>query len=156
MVTSFVPPRDTEAYRWWERGAEAEAQARRDGRSKATLDLLDVVDGLGQHHRDWSAARLAMASYVIYAGHMPWWQQLRLWWSMWWRSRPPRRQRKRHLRRAVLEAEVCPAHGDAGCVLCSASADGATRHCSGCDFFAETGMHWDTCPNRVKEAQWGK
>lgn len=46
----------------------------------------------------------------------------------------------------------CVAHGTERCERCHrnpstcATADG---RCSGCVVYAETGMHWDTCPNRT-------
>lgn len=52
-----------------------------------------------------------------------------------------------------LEAR-CSAHGQSLCVLCArnpgscgqSTADGAV---AGCGMWVETGMHWDTCPNRI-------
>lgn len=46
----------------------------------------------------------------------------------------------------------CPAHGDPACALCSRIAeddleDGSCRHCG---YYAGTGMHWDTCPGRIR------
>lgn len=46
---------------------------------------------------------------------------------------------------------VCAAHGQRLCVLCArnpgncAGGDGG-----GCGHWQSTGMHWDTCPNRIK------
>jgi hypothetical protein len=47
----------------------------------------------------------------------------------------------------------CVAHGNEACPDCSRitgqhlAADG---ECSGCGSYGDTGMHWDTCPGRVK------
>lgn len=38
----------------------------------------------------------------------------------------------------------CPAHGDERCPRCSLNGP-----CDFCSYYAATGMHWDTCPNRV-------
>lgn len=42
-------------------------------------------------------------------------------------------------------APCCPAHGRTTCPDCSLN--GSTT-CNGCGYYAATGMHWDTCPNR--------
>lgn len=39
----------------------------------------------------------------------------------------------------------CSAHGDAACDLCSLNGP-----CDECVTYDEYGMHWDTCPNRVR------
>jgi hypothetical protein len=39
----------------------------------------------------------------------------------------------------------CSAHGDVACDLCSLNGP-----CTECFAYAETGMHWDTCPNRIR------
>lgn len=50
----------------------------------------------------------------------------------------------------------CPAHGQPRCAhchrnpsTCAPTGRGETRSHDGCDFYAATGMHWDTCANRV-------
>lgn len=42
----------------------------------------------------------------------------------------------------------CPAHGEVKCPSCSRN-DGRST-CGECDYYNQTGMHWDTCPNRVR------
>lgn len=43
----------------------------------------------------------------------------------------------------------CSAHGQSLCVLCARNpGDCATG--SSCEMWSVTGMHWDTCPNRVR------
>lgn len=51
--------------------------------------------------------------------------------------------------------ERCSAHGQSLCVLCARNpgscADGgeSVGAARGCGMWAATGMHWDTCPNRM-------
>jgi hypothetical protein len=40
---------------------------------------------------------------------------------------------------------TCSAHGDMACELCSLD----PGDCQ-CDIYKETGMHWDTCPGRIR------
>lgn len=48
---------------------------------------------------------------------------------------------------------TCSAHGEAACAECSRitpkylTADGG---CTSCGVYEVTGMHWDTCPGRIK------
>ena len=53
---------------------------------------------------------------------------------------------------------ACPAHGDAACAACAATVpaglDGCGG-CTGCDFYDLSGMHWDTCSNRVRAVATG-
>lgn len=45
----------------------------------------------------------------------------------------------------------CSAHGQSLCVLCARNPDScAGGESAGCGMWAETGMHWDTYPNRVR------
>lgn len=51
----------------------------------------------------------------------------------------------------------CSAHGDPLCTRCARNPstcapddDGDERHGSGCGVYSSTGMHWDTCPNRIR------
>lgn len=47
----------------------------------------------------------------------------------------------------------CPAHGRSRCAVCSLNPGSCAGGSSpGCGYWAATGMHWDTCPNRVEEA----
>lgn len=57
------------------------------------------------------------------------------------------------------EPPHCPAHGAARCAQCCRTANpGPGREpwidsdgsCRGCSYYATTGMHWDTCPARVR------
>jgi hypothetical protein len=61
-------------------------------------------------------------------------------WAIWWADR------------AEPDA-VCPAHGEARCRWCAQSAGRGRRvfgrMCDDCGWFYATGMHWDTCQNRV-------
>lgn len=51
-----------------------------------------------------------------------------------------------------LPPSLCVAHGDLACTWCAQNpADCATVN-GGCTVYAETGMHWDTCPNRIRTA----
>jgi hypothetical protein len=52
----------------------------------------------------------------------------------------------REERRAAKKAPRCPAHGVARCALCSLNGP----VCTECTYYAETGMHWDTCINRMR------
>ncbi|MGW5737003.1 MULTISPECIES: hypothetical protein [Streptomyces] len=45
-----IPQRGTLEYQWWSAGAHAEAEARREGRTKAGLNVRSFVDGLAEHH----------------------------------------------------------------------------------------------------------
>lgn len=64
-------------------------------------------------------------------------------WRIWWAGR--------HDPKAF-----CPAHGEHRCRTCAQSGGRAGRRvvgrlCEDCTQFGTTGMHWDTCPNRVPE-----
>lgn len=52
-----------------------------------------------------------------------------------------------------LEAR-CSAHGQSLCVLCARNPGDCDPGHGGsgqsCGMWAETGMHWDTCPNRIR------
>lgn len=52
-----------------------------------------------------------------------------------------------------LEAR-CSAHGQSLCVLCARNpgdcAPGRDGSGQSCRMWMETGMHWDTCPNRIR------
>jgi len=63
----------------------------------------------------------------------------------------------RHESRHLVEDEPhrCPAHGDVACTWCAqnpASCGPDSNNSPACDYYRETGMHWDTCPNRVLSA----
>lgn len=48
----------------------------------------------------------------------------------------------------------CPAHGDPLCVACARNPSYCTEMQNagqgGCGFYSTSGMHWDTCPNRIR------
>lgn len=48
----------------------------------------------------------------------------------------------------------CPAHGEPLCIHCARNpascGDETHGGTPGCSFYGETGMHWDTCPNRIR------
>lgn len=44
----------------------------------------------------------------------------------------------------------CPAHGDTDCDLCSLNPADCASPEGPCSFYRDTGMHWDTCPNRIR------
>jgi len=45
----------------------------------------------------------------------------------------------------------CSAHGQSLCVLCARNPGSCKDGDSGgCGMWSATGMHWDTCPNRLK------
>lgn len=45
---------------------------------------------------------------------------------------------------------ICPAHGNRYCRACSRNPGDCIGDCGGCGYWSATGMHWDTCPNRVR------
>lgn len=44
----------------------------------------------------------------------------------------------------------CSAHGDRMCGQCAQNPSTCAGPCGPCDAWLSTGMHWDTCPNRVR------
>lgn len=46
--------------------------------------------------------------------------------------------------------QKCVAHGNRVCALCHANPGDCTADLGGCGMWRSTGMHWDTCPNRVR------
>ncbi|MBO2461596.1 hypothetical protein [Actinomadura violacea] len=44
---------------------------------------------------------------------------------------------------------TCPAHGDRYCQSCHAN-PGTCADGGECSYWAATGMHWDTCANRIR------
>ena len=47
----------------------------------------------------------------------------------------------------------CPAHGQELCIRCARNPSGCDdpdRDDGGCSVYSDTGMHWDTCPNRIR------
>lgn len=47
----------------------------------------------------------------------------------------------------LSELVHCPAHGRANCEACSQNPDPSRCQCG---YFEATGMHWDTCPGRIR------
>lgn len=80
---SKIPAKGTEAYGWWRAGAQAEAQARREGRSKAGLEVRSFVDAVAESHREQSTADIATLTYSIYVlAGMPLRQRARRAWRV--------------------------------------------------------------------------
>lgn len=51
-----------------------------------------------------------------------------------------------------MSTGICSAHGETDCWLCSLNTDSLIMEkpaCSQCAIYFETGMHWDTCSNRI-------
>lgn len=44
----------------------------------------------------------------------------------------------------------CAAHGDALCVSCARNPGSCVSEMGGCSIYSVSGMHWDTCPNRIR------
>jgi hypothetical protein len=57
-----------------------------------------------------------------------------------------RRLADRHLPYFPDPRARCTAHGDRSCTWCASGAFG----CDQCTVWTETGMHWDSCANRVR------
>lgn len=47
-------------------------------------------------------------------------------------------------------APTCSAHGAMACELCSLNPGSCATEAWECEMWRETGMHWDTCPNRIR------
>lgn len=45
--------------------------------------------------------------------------------------------------------ETCSAHGHPLCVRCARNPGSCKDESGACRMWATTGMHWDTCPNRI-------
>jgi hypothetical protein len=55
----------------------------------------------------------------------------------------------------LIEADRCPAHGHVACTWCAqnpADCGPGSGEVPTCSFYRATGMHWDTCPNRIRSA----
>lgn len=61
-----VPATGTPEHAWWYEGCTAEARARREGRSKAGLDVLGLVDGFAEHWPHLDAADIATRTFDIF------------------------------------------------------------------------------------------
>ncbi len=62
-----APKYGTADYRLWAAGAEAEARARREGRSKAGRDVTSFVDALAEHHHEKDYAEIAEWTFRVFA-----------------------------------------------------------------------------------------
>jgi len=49
-----------------------------------------------------------------------------------------------------LVAPTCSAHGEKACELCSLNPGSCATDSWQCEMWRDTGMHWDTCPNRIR------
>lgn len=61
-----APKRGTPEYEWWMAGATAEAALRREGRSKAGLDVMSLADALAEHHHEMDHTTIATTIFRIY------------------------------------------------------------------------------------------
>jgi hypothetical protein len=61
-----APRYGTPEYRLWAAGAEAEAKARREGRSKAGRDVESFVDALAEHHHEMDHADIACWTFSVF------------------------------------------------------------------------------------------
>lgn len=48
------------------------------------------------------------------------------------------------------EQPTCSAHGETDCEWCSLNSADCINGYGQCSYYSETGMHWDTCPNRIR------
>ncbi len=67
---------------------------------------------------------------------------------------------RRHIQRAIDRLPhwpdpkaKCPAHGRHFCQPCHANPGSCTSDMGGCGYWSATGMHWDTCPNRMRKSR---
>ncbi|QFR00730.1 hypothetical protein F9278_36250 [Streptomyces phaeolivaceus] len=61
-----APKYGTAEYRLWAAGAEAEAKARREGRSKAGLEVLGYVDALAEHRSEMDHTDIAFRVFAVF------------------------------------------------------------------------------------------
>ncbi|MGW1039341.1 hypothetical protein [Streptomyces sp. NPDC002547] len=61
-----IPQRGTREYTWWSAGAQAEAQARREGRSKAGLEVRGYVDAIAEHRHEMDHADIAFNVFAVF------------------------------------------------------------------------------------------
>lgn len=61
-----APKYGTADYRLWAAGAEAEAKARNEGRSKAGRDVTSFVDALAEHHHEMDYADIAFHVFAVF------------------------------------------------------------------------------------------
>lgn len=60
------PKYGTPEYKLWAEGAEAEAKARMEGRSKAGRDVTSFVDGIAEHHHEMDYAEIAVWVFGVF------------------------------------------------------------------------------------------
>jgi hypothetical protein len=48
---------------------------------------------------------------------------------------------------------TCPAHGSRFCAHCARNPSDCAGADGSCGYWFKTGMHWDTCPNRVRDSR---
>lgn len=96
---SEAPKRGTPEYTWWSAGAHAEVDARRDGRSKAGLQVRSLVDAIAEHRHEMDEAQIATDVFSIYTlAGQPFRTRLRL--ALWvLRNGEKRAQHKPQVRR---------------------------------------------------------
>jgi hypothetical protein len=51
---------------------------------------------------------------------------------------------------AAFKVSKCSAHGRIACALCHRNPSNCVTAYGGCAVYAEDGVHWDSCPNRVR------
>lgn len=61
-----APKHGTLEHHWWVAGAEAEAKARKEGRSKAGRDITSFVDGIAGHHHQMDYADIAFHVFAVF------------------------------------------------------------------------------------------
>lgn len=86
-----IPRAGTPEYRWWLAGARAEANAWKEGRSEAGLEVRELVDTLAEHRHDLGKPELAALTFEIFAAGLPFRRRLALAWQA---IRPPARSEK--------------------------------------------------------------
>lgn len=67
-MAASIPARGTREYEWWLAGAEAEAAARKEGRSMAGLAVRDLVDAFAENFPDMTEVDIAREVHHIIVG----------------------------------------------------------------------------------------
>jgi hypothetical protein len=62
---------------------------------------------------------------------------------------------ERHVYKFPDAEARCSAHGQSLCIKCARNPSTCTLredgdYSNGCGHYSTTGMHWDTCPNRIR------
>lgn len=89
MITP--PAAGTSQHKWWIAGATAEAQARKEGRSDAGLELLEFVDSLAENWHHLGRAEIAAFAFSVYTADLSLWRRIVLLFR--WRAFKPRGSR---------------------------------------------------------------